>query len=75
MNRGEKMQPCELVATISVIACGISKCCSKEEVSILAAVFTQLGDTLATIQVQEEVFSSLPSVTTSLAENNDCKKQ
>lgn len=48
------MQPCELVAFVTAIACSISKCCSKEELPVIAAVFSQLGDTLETIIAQEE---------------------
>ena len=43
------LNPCELVTLISSLACAISKTFSAEEISILAAVFTQLGDSLATI--------------------------
>lgn len=49
------MQPCELAAYITALACSISKCCTPEEASVLAASFTQLGDTLATITVQNEL--------------------
>jgi hypothetical protein len=57
------MQSCELVATITAIACAIAKCCPEEELPILAASFTQLGDTLATIIVQEErTTSKLPTI-------------
>jgi dolichol kinase len=46
------MDDCELVAFITALACGISKCFSEEEIEILGASFTQLGDTLATILVK-----------------------
>jgi len=49
------MEDCELVMIISSIACAISKCCSEDEVSILSVVFTQLGDTLATLLTQKEI--------------------
>ncbi len=49
------MNSCELVTYVSSIACTISKCCSKEDVTILAAVFTQLGDSLETILAHEEI--------------------
>lgn len=45
------MSSCELVTAVTAIACGISKCFPSEELEIIAAVFTQLGDTLATITV------------------------
>ena len=49
------MSPCELVSLVTAVACSISQCCDEEEVEILAAVFTQLGDTLATINVQRGI--------------------
>lgn len=48
------MQSCELVTFITAVACSISKCCAKEELPVIAATFTQLGDTIATIIAQEE---------------------
>lgn len=48
------MNSCELIAFISSIACTLSRNCSREELSVMAAVFTQLGDTLATIAVHDE---------------------
>ena len=52
------MNSCELVTTITALACSLQKCCSKEELTILAAAFTQLGDTLATIAVHNEICKS-----------------
>jgi len=49
------MNSCELVAYITAIACTISKCYSDEEIALMAAAFTQLGDTLTTILAQNEV--------------------
>jgi hypothetical protein len=49
------MEDCELVALITAAACAISKCCNENEIAILAASFTQLGDTLATINTQREI--------------------
>ena len=43
------MEPCEFVTLISTLACAISKDKTTDEITILAAFFTQLGDTLATI--------------------------
>jgi len=48
------MQSCELVASITAIACMISKTCTKKEITVLAAALTQLSDTLITILAQEE---------------------
>lgn len=49
------MNSCELVAYISSIACAIFKKCDKDDISIMAATFTQLGDTLATMLINEEL--------------------
>ena len=49
------MTPCELVSFVTAVACSIAKSCSEEEIEIMAAVFTQLGDTLATINVQKGI--------------------
>ncbi len=43
------MNSCEFVTFISGLACAIAKGRSQDEINILAAIFTQLGDTLATI--------------------------
>jgi hypothetical protein len=67
-TRGEMMDDCELVALITAIACTISKCCSEDEISILAAGFTQLGDTLATLIAQREIREK------KAAEKNTCGK-
>lgn len=47
------MHSCELVVTISATACAISKGKSPDEIALLATIFSQLGDTLATIAAQE----------------------
>lgn len=49
------MCDCELMALITAVACGITKCFNVDDISILAASFTQLGDTLATYLVQVEL--------------------
>lgn len=43
------MKNCEFVTLVSILACNIAEGKSKEEIDILAAFFTQLGDTLATL--------------------------
>lgn len=45
------MNPCELVTLVSTLSCLIADNSTDEELSILSAVFTQLGDSLATILV------------------------
>ena len=43
------MNSCAFVNFISLLACEIVKDKSQDELAILAAFFTQLGDTLATL--------------------------
>ena len=43
------MDPCAFVNFISLLACEIAKDKTPEEIGILSAFFTQLGDTLATL--------------------------
>lgn len=49
------MNSCELVTFISALACTIAQNKTQEEINILAAIFTQLGDTLATISVSRDL--------------------
>jgi len=49
------MNECELVFLVSSIACSLAKCLTADELSILAAVFSQLGDTIETILTQREL--------------------
>lgn len=49
------MDSCELITLITAIACALTKCCSEDELSILAVSFTQLGDTLGTYLTKEEL--------------------
>ena len=42
------MNSCAFVNFISLLACEIAKDKSQDELAILSAFFTQLGDTLAT---------------------------
>jgi hypothetical protein len=49
------MSPCELTTAVSALANVISANLSDDELSLLGAILTQLGDTLETISVQREV--------------------
>jgi len=49
------MDECELITLVTAVACGISKCCSEDDISLLSVVMSQLGDTLATILTQREI--------------------
>lgn len=47
------MNSCEFTAMVTGIACCIAKGKCAEEIELLAAMFTQLGDTLATMTAFE----------------------
>jgi hypothetical protein len=51
------MVTCELVTSITAIACTIAQHYSKEELPLIAAAFTQLGDTLGTLIAQQDACS------------------
>lgn len=49
------MNGCELTASISALASLLASRLSDSELALTAAVFTQLGDTLATLSVQKSI--------------------
>lgn len=49
------MNYCQLSASITAIANVISSKLSTEDTTLLAAIFVQLGDTLATIATQKAI--------------------
>ncbi len=49
------MNSCELVTYVSSIACALSRFCDRDDLALMAAVFTQLGDTLQTILTHDEI--------------------
>lgn len=49
------MCPASLAAAITAAAAAMAEGRSGDEISLLAAVFTQLGDTLATIALQKSI--------------------
>ena len=53
---GDEMNPCELTASITAIANMLAGKLTVDELSLLGAVLTQLGDTLATIATQKGIF-------------------
>lgn len=69
------MNSCELAASVTALACAISECCSQEELPVIAAVFTQLGDTITTILAQNGYCSDLKekSEETDKLDNNNKK--
>ena len=52
------MDPNERIASITALAVLIASNLSDDELGLAAAIFTQLGDTLATIAVQKEINKS-----------------
>lgn len=52
------MNPCQLTTSVTALANALSCCLSDEEAALMAAVLTQLGDTLATIVTQKELCRS-----------------
>jgi hypothetical protein len=51
--RGDEMCPNSLIATITALAAAIAEGRDADEISVIAASLTQLGDTLATIAAQK----------------------
>ena len=49
------MHPCELTASITAVANMLAGKLTVDELSLLGAVLTQLGDTLATIATQKGI--------------------
>lgn len=49
------MDPCELTASITAVANVLAGRFSADELNLLGAVLTQLGDTLATIAAQRSL--------------------
>lgn len=47
------MCPNQLIAAITATAAAIAEGREPEEITVLGAIFTQLGDTLATLAVQK----------------------
>lgn len=48
------MNGCEIVTLVSTLACIISQDKSAEELALLAAIFTQLGDSLVTLAITKD---------------------
>ncbi|MFT4006300.1 MAG: hypothetical protein QM683_11955 [Lacrimispora sp.] len=51
------MQSCELAMLVTSLACCIAQDRSEDEIALISAVLSQLGDTLATIAAQEALCS------------------
>jgi len=52
------MSPEELVTFITAFSIAISKDKSEDELGVLASIFSQIGDTIATIVAQREILES-----------------
>lgn len=59
MTEVSYVNACELTMLVTVIANGLAANYSNDELSLIGAVFTQLGDTLATIVAQNEICGKL----------------
>ena len=53
------MNPCELTASVTALANALACRLSEEELNLLGAVLTQLGDTLTTIATQKAICCKL----------------
>lgn len=49
------MDGCALNLSVSALACAIAKGKSSDEIALLAVVFTQISDSLATIAAADEI--------------------
>lgn len=54
------MNPCELTASITALANMLAGSLTDDELTLLGAVLTQLGDTLTTIATQRSLCESIP---------------
>ena len=52
------MDPRELTALVTAVANGLYGCMDSLELAVLAAVFTQLGDTLETLAAQKSLLEA-----------------
>lgn len=68
------MDSSQFVIFISIVATGIAKEKSEEEINILSAFFSQLGDTLATIVAVNSNCNSR-NIKNSYIENNKTEKK
>lgn len=61
------MNSCELVNLVSMLSCLIVQNYNDDEIGLLSAIFTQLGDSLATILANNTVLEAK-------ADTEKCKK-
>ncbi|MBP3284567.1 MAG: hypothetical protein J6M02_03615 [Clostridia bacterium] len=48
------MEGCEVAVTITAAACAMAQDKTAQEIAMLGVIFTQLGDTLATLALYKE---------------------
>lgn len=65
------MDDCDFVALITATACALSKCCTEDEISILAVGFTQLGDTLTTLITQRQIRENITNAKSEAKNDKD----
>ena len=53
------MNPCELTASVTAVANALACKLTTDELTLLASVLVQLGDTLVTIATQRSICESL----------------
>lgn len=53
------MNACELTASITALANGIARKLNNEELTLLASVLVQLGDTLVTIATRRSICNDI----------------
>lgn len=66
------MNSCGLVTFISTLACAIAKGKTVQELNLLSVIFSQLGDSLATLAVTQDIIESTDNTDTSTKSINSC---
>lgn len=69
------MSDCSLITAVTGLACAIINNCSDDEIGLLSAVFSQLGDTLATYLTHKELCDSRKTSKSNKESNSDDKKK
>ena len=67
------MNGCELISFITALACSMIKCFPDDDLELMAAGFTQLGDTLATYLTQKRIKESKNNNDDPCNCNKECK--
>ncbi|WP_167957853.1 DUF6774 domain-containing protein [Anaerosporobacter faecicola] len=66
------MNSCNLVASLTGIACTLSQCLSEEELNLLSASLVQLGDTIVAILANESYLEACCKSTKENDQNKSC---